>query len=48
MAAEQVRRLPTGTDLNVNEVMLLQRLLTSEPAADGADESATEAPSLLG
>jgi len=48
MAAEQVRRLPAGTDLNVNEVMLLQRLLTSEPAADGADESATEAPSLLG
>jgi len=48
MAAEQVRRLPTGTDLNSNEVMLLQRLLTSEPAADGADESATEAPSLLG
>ena len=48
MAAEQVRRLPTGTDLNSSEVMLLQRLLTSEPAADGADESATEAPSLLG
>ena len=48
MAAEQVRRLPTGIDLNSNEVMLLQRLLTSEPAADGADESATEAPSLLG
>ena len=48
MAAEQARRLPTGTDLNSSEVMLLQRLLTSEPAADGADESATEAPSLLG
>ena len=48
LAAEQVRGLPAGTDLNSNEVMLLQRLLTSEPAADGADESATEAPSLLG
>ena len=47
-AAEQVRGLPAGTDLNSNEVMLLQRLLTSEPAADGADEPATEAPSLLG
>ena len=48
LAAEQVRRLPAGIDLNGNEVMLLQRLLTSEPAADGADEPATEAPSLLG
>jgi hypothetical protein len=48
LAAEQVRRLPARTDLNSDEVMLLQRLLTSEPAADGADDSATEAPSLLG
>ena len=48
LAAEQVRRLPAGIDLNGNEVMLLQRLLTSEPAADGAGEPATEAPSLLG
>jgi hypothetical protein len=48
LAAEQVRRLPAGIDLNSNEVILLQRLLTSEPAADGADEPATEAPSLLG
>ena len=48
LAAEQVRRLPVGTDLSRNEVMLLQRLLTSEPAAEGADEPATEAPSLLG
>jgi len=48
LAAEQVRRLPADIDLNSNEVMLLQRLLTSEPAADGADEPATEATSLLG
>jgi len=48
LAAEQVRRLPAGTDLNSREVMLLQRLLTAEPTADGADESAAEAPSLLG
>ena len=48
MAAEQVRRLPTGTDLNSTEVMLLHRLLTSEPAADGAGEPVTEASGLLG
>jgi hypothetical protein len=48
LAAEQVRRLPAGADLNHHEVMLLQRLLTAEPAADGADETAPEAPSLLG
>lgn len=48
LAAEQVGRLPAGPDLNSSEVMLLQRLLSSEPAADGADEPATEAPSLLG
>ena len=29
LAAEQVRRLPAGTDLNDSEVVLLQRLLTS-------------------
>jgi hypothetical protein len=48
LAAERVRRLPTGADLNNNEVMLLQRLLTLEPAADSADEPATEASGLLG
>jgi hypothetical protein len=48
LAAEQVRRLPAGADLNSNEVLLLQRLLTADPAADGAEEPATEAPSLLG
>ena len=48
LAAEQVRRGPAGTDLNSTEVMLLHRLLTSEPAADGADEPATEASGLLG
>ena len=48
LAAEQVRRLPAGADLNSHEVMLLQRLLLAEPAADGADESAADAPSLLG
>jgi hypothetical protein len=48
LAAEQARRLPAGTDLNSNEVVLLQRLLTADPAADSADEPAAEAPSLLG
>jgi hypothetical protein len=48
LAAEQVRRLPTGTDLNSNEVMLLQRLLTSETAAENAGGSGAEAHSLLG
>jgi len=48
LVAEQVRRLPAGSDLNSHEVMLLQRLLISEPAADSAGEPATEEPSLLG
>ena len=48
LAAEQVRRLPASTDLNSSEVMLLQRLLTAAPAADSADDSGAEAPSLLG
>ena len=48
LAAEQVSRLPAGTDLNDSEVVLLQRLLTAEPTADSAVEPATEAPSLLG
>jgi len=48
LAAEQVRRLPAGADLNSNEVMLLQRLLTADPAADSTEEPATEATSLLG
>jgi hypothetical protein len=37
LAAEQVRRLPAGTDLNDSEVVLLQRLLTLGPAPDGRD-----------
>ena len=37
LAAEQVRRLPAGTDLNDSEVVLLQRLLTSGPAPDSRD-----------
>jgi hypothetical protein len=48
LAADQVRRLPAGAELNSSEVMLLQRLLTADPAADSAEEPATEAPSLLG
>ena len=48
LAAERVRGLPAGADLNSNEVLLLQRLLTSEPAADGAGEPAAEASGLLG
>jgi hypothetical protein len=37
LAAEQVRRLPAGTDLNDREVVLLQRLLTTGPAPDALD-----------
>jgi hypothetical protein len=48
LAAEQVRRLPAGTDLNDSEVVLLQRLLAPAPAPDSADDSGAEAPSLLG
>jgi hypothetical protein len=48
LAAEQIRRLPVSTGLTSNEVILLQRLLTSEPPAESADEPAAEAPSLLG
>jgi hypothetical protein len=44
LAAEQVRRLPAGTDLNDSEVVLLQRLLTSASAADSTD---SHAPDLL-
>ena len=47
LAAEQVRRLPTGADLNSHEVMLLQRLLTAEPAPDGPDGSDAQAPGTL-
>jgi hypothetical protein len=54
LAAERVRRLPVGADLNDSEVVVLQRLLTSA-ASDSADDSAAEspeglaeAPSLLG
>ena len=38
LAAEQVRRLPAGPDLNDSEVVLLQRLLTLGPAPDGPDD----------
>jgi hypothetical protein len=48
LAAEQVRRLPAGADLNDSEVVLLQRLLTPPLAADSTDDSDAEAPSLLG
>ena len=44
-AAEQVRRLPAGTDLNDSEVVLLQRLLTS--ASDGRDGPDAQAAELL-
>jgi hypothetical protein len=50
LAAEQVRRLPAGTDLNDSEVVLLQRLLTSGPAPvspDGPDDPGAPAPDLL-
>jgi hypothetical protein len=53
LAAEQVRRLPAGTDLNDSEVVLLQRLLTSGPAPDGPespggrDDAGVQAPDLL-
>ena len=44
LAAEQVRRLPAGTDLNDSEVVLLQRLLAPASAGDGTD---SHAPDLL-
>src|SRR4029077_3289472 len=47
-AAEQVRSLPTGTNLNRRDVVVLQRPLTSARAADNTDDSGAEAPSLLG
>jgi hypothetical protein len=50
LAAEQVRRLPVGPDLNDSEIVLLQRLLTSEPpldAPDAPDGAGTQAPDLL-
>ena len=53
MAAEQVRRLPAGADLNDSEVVLLQRLLTSGPAADdpegpdGPDGPGAQTPDML-
>ena len=53
LAAEQVRRLPAGTDLNDSEVVLLQRLLTSGPAPDdpdgrdGPDGPGAQTPDLL-
>jgi hypothetical protein len=47
-AAEQVRRLSAGADLDDGEVVLLQRLLTSASAPDNADDPGAEAPSLLG
>jgi len=47
-AAEQVRSLPTGTNLNSREVVVLQRLLASASAPDSTDDSGAEAPSLLG
>jgi hypothetical protein len=48
LAAEQVRRLPAGPDLNDSEIVLLQGLLTPPPAADSTDDSDVDAPSLLG
>jgi hypothetical protein len=53
LAAEQVRRLPAGADLNDSEVVLLQRLLTSGPAADdpegpdGPDGPGAQTPDML-
>jgi hypothetical protein len=42
LAAEQVRRLPTSTDLNESEVVVLQRLLTSASAGDDTDPQASD------
>src|SRR5689334_11066183 len=44
LAAEQVRRLPAGTDLNDSEVGVLQRLLTSASAGDDTDPQASDLP----
>jgi hypothetical protein len=48
LAAERVRKVPVSTGLDSSEVVLLQRLLTSAGAADSADDSGAEAPSLAG
>ena len=42
LAAEQIRRLQAGTDLNDSEVVVLQRLLTSASAADSTDSHAPD------
>jgi hypothetical protein len=47
-AAEQVRRLPAGSDLNDSEVVLLQRLLTSALAPDNVDDPGAEASRVPG
>jgi hypothetical protein len=47
LAAEQVRRLPAGTDLNDSEVVLLQRLLTPGPTPGSAPGSAPDGPDSL-
>jgi hypothetical protein len=47
LAAEQVRRLPAGTDLNDSEVVLLRRLLTAASAPEGLDSSDAQAPDML-
>ena len=47
LAAEQVRSLPAGTDLNSHEVVVLQRLLTAGPALEGPDSSDAQTPDML-
>jgi hypothetical protein len=47
-AAERVRKLPVSTGLDSNEVVLLQRLLTSAEAAESPDDSGAETTSLAG
>jgi hypothetical protein len=48
LAAERVRKVPVSTGLDSAEVVLLQRLLTAAEAADSADDSGAETPSLAG
>ena len=47
LAAERVRRLPASSDLDSSEVVLLQRLLTSDGAGDSGQEGLDEARSVV-
>jgi len=47
LAAERVRRLPASSDLDSSEVVLLQRLLTSDGTGDSGQEGLDKARSVV-